>query len=50
MSSRGRVILEYQRELEAIYRIHCPEKVANIPVLLTKFKGKERQLMEKVSK
>ena len=35
------------QQLEQLYREHCPEKMANVPVLLERYQGREHELLEK---
>ena len=35
-------------QIEEIYKVHCPEKVKHVGVLLQKFSGREQELLVKV--
>eukprot|EP01033_Poteriospumella_lacustris_P011858 gene11858-8453_t len=39
-----------QRRIEAIYRQHNPQKMAEIPQLMQKYAGKEQELLDRVQK
>ena len=41
---------EFEVELAAYLRKHAPEKVANVPSLLQKYRGREAVLLRKVQK
>lgn len=40
--------VDYQAEIEALYKKHNPSKVASVPGLLKKYKGNEEQLLKKI--
>ena len=37
-----------EAKMTAIYKIHFPEKVGNVPILLAKYKGREYEMLEKL--
>eukprot|EP00976_Prorocentrum_cordatum_P101241 1192551-Prorocentrum_minimum.AAC.1 len=43
----GRAEVAYAKKLEWLYRIHCPNKISQIPSMLARYRGIEDQLLSK---